>query len=394
MKLIRKSIHAFLAVTFLAFGLLLTAAPFGEEGSSFIPFTFVPGTTAKAAEVNANFSAVGDAVQSLQAGAWTPSGGSIYWTSGNVGIGTSAPLANLHVDGSVRFANGTVRLESLAQNNTHPLVVTMDTNGNLAYRDYPSTSGGGVTSVMGSDGLYHSGTTNVALGILDNGVSTSKLANDSVTTTKLANSSVTGQKISQMGAVLNDVLTWTGSMWQPQAVSIQESDPTWSGQADLDGAIGRVGNVSIGTTLGSNTRLQIDTGNNPGLNIRNNSSGQTGLRVTSEASAGRPLFVINEGANGATFTTSGNASNAVSMGNTGSGHSLRVINSNGGRGLYVVNSGGGEAGYFAGSSANVVVEGNLDVGGSISKGGGSFKIDHPLDPKASIFITRSSSRRT
>ncbi len=38
----------------------------------------------------------------------------------------------------------------------------------------------------------------------------------------------------------------------------------------------------------------------------------------------------------------------------------------------------GLAGSFEG---DVCVTGNLDVGGSLSKGGGSFKIDHPLDPE-------------
>jgi hypothetical protein len=41
-------------------------------------------------------------------------------------------------------------------------------------------------------------------------------------------------------------------------------------------------------------------------------------------------------------------------------------------------SSGGYAGYFVG---DVEVTGNLDISGSISKGGGSFKIDHPQDPE-------------
>src|SRR5262245_7688863 len=38
----------------------------------------------------------------------------------------------------------------------------------------------------------------------------------------------------------------------------------------------------------------------------------------------------------------------------------------------------GKAGVFGG---DVTVQGNLDVIGNVSKGGGSFKIDHPLDPE-------------
>jgi hypothetical protein len=38
----------------------------------------------------------------------------------------------------------------------------------------------------------------------------------------------------------------------------------------------------------------------------------------------------------------------------------------------------GLAGFFGG---DVKINGNLDVTGNVSKGGGSFKIDHPLDPE-------------
>jgi hypothetical protein len=49
----------------------------------------------------------------------------------------------------------------------------------------------------------------------------------------------------------------------------------------------------------------------------------------------------------------------------------------GGVGIVGTNPAGGLAGRFDG---NVRVNGNLQVTGTVSKGGGSFKIDHPLDP--------------
>jgi trimeric autotransporter adhesin len=48
-----------------------------------------------------------------------------------------------------------------------------------------------------------------------------------------------------------------------------------------------------------------------------------------------------------------------------------------GTGVVGVNFGGGKAGYFAG---NVEVTGNLQVDGTLTKGGGSFKIDDPIAP--------------
>jgi len=146
------------------------------------------------------------------------------------------------------------------------------------------------------------------------------------------------------------------------------------------------GAVLIGTTSGGNIKLRIATGtDNQGVNIINNSSGQLALRINNSAGAARALFIENASADGAVLiTNSSNATNAVSIDNTGTGNALRVTNSNGSRGLYVVNSGGGEAARFAGTSANVVIEGNLDVGGTLSKGGGTFMIDHPLDPENMI----------
>ncbi len=141
------------------------------------------------------------------------------------------------------------------------------------------------------------------------------------------------------------------------------------------------GTVLIGTTSGGNSKLRIETGaHDDAINIKNNSSGQMAIRISNNAGASRPLMIQNASDNGVYFGTSGNPSYSVGITNAGTGHGLRINNSNGGRGLYVVNSGGDYAGYFAGSSASVVIEGNLDVAGSVSKGSGSFKIDHPLDP--------------
>jgi len=56
-----------------------------------------------------------------------------------------------------------------------------------------------------------------------------------------------------------------------------------------------------------------------------------------------------------------------------------------GVGIYGINIGGGLAGGFQG---NVQVTGNLNVSGTVSKGGGSFKIDHPLDP-ANKYLSHS-----
>lgn len=52
-------------------------------------------------------------------------------TTGNIGIGTTAPSAQLHSTGSVRF-------QGLATNTTNTNILTADANGNLAYRSASS----------------------------------------------------------------------------------------------------------------------------------------------------------------------------------------------------------------------------------------------------------------
>ncbi len=56
-------------------------------------------------------------------------------------------------------------------------------------------------------------------------------------------------------------------------------------------------------------------------------------------------------------------------------------------GLYVFNTSGFAAAYFegyVGVEGDMVVIGDLDVTGALSKGSGTFKIDHPLDPQNKI----------
>lgn len=71
-------------------------------------------------------------------------------------------------------------------------------------------------------------------------------------------------------------------------------------------------------------------------------------------------------------TLPSNASGNVSIGTVnGYGNTKLTIQSDQTYALHSTNTAGGNAGYF---------QGNVAVTGTLSKGGGSFKIDHPLDP--------------
>lgn len=77
---------------------------------------------------------------------------------------------------------------------------------------------------------------------------------------------------------------------------------------------------------------------------------------------------------------------AVNHGTGGNGVGLYALHEGSGYGVYATTTGAtGYAGYFSG---RVFVSGNLQVGGTLSKAAGSFKIDHPLDP-ANKYLSHS-----
>jgi hypothetical protein len=61
-----------------------------------VPYNFSSGTVAKSSEVNSNFSYLADR-------SWEKSGSSLYYSSGNVGIGTANPSVGLEVNGAIKF---------------------------------------------------------------------------------------------------------------------------------------------------------------------------------------------------------------------------------------------------------------------------------------------------
>jgi hypothetical protein len=72
----------------------------------------------------------------------------------------------------------------------------------------------------------------------------------------------------------------------------------------------------------------------------------------------------------------------IGVSETGTG--VRGDAHSGGYGVYGTGDGSGWAGFFtqdSGTGGDVYVAGYLSVAGSIFKGGGGFKIDHPLDPE-------------
>jgi hypothetical protein len=97
-----------------------------------------------------------------------------------------------------------------------------------------------------------------------------------------------------------------------------------------------------------------------------------GVTGTSLSPAGTGVF-------GSANAPTGNAVIGINRATTGSGAGVEGVSASpAGAGIHGGNSGGGLAGLFNG---NVSVSGSLYVAGTITKGSGSFMIDHPLDPE-------------
>ena len=148
------------------------------------------------------------------------------------------------------------------------------------------------------------------------------------------------------------------------------------------------GRAAVGDALSS-------SGSNIGVLGRTASGGGTGMRAenTAVSGSGNALQVVGNApsgdslvvdANGGTTSwailarsagANGRALNALLTNNAATSSAVAVyaqVGSANARAGQFINLGGGTAASFTG---------NVDVSGTLSKGGGSFKIDHPLDPE-------------
>ncbi len=141
------------------------------------------------------------------------------------------------------------------------------------------------------------------------------------------------------------------------------------------------------------------SGSNIGVLARTASGEGAGLRAentaTSGAGNGHALEVIGNLPSGDTMSVQANgtgsawAIRATSAGSQVINAELTSTTTSGSTISAIANTVTGRAGYFqnaVGQAAQFV--GSVDVSGTLSKGGGSFKIDHPLDP-ANRFLLHS-----
>jgi len=252
-----------------------------------VPHTFVPNTTIRADEVNANFAALKAAVDPLQ---------------------VSDPVQQADID------DLKTRLSCV----TH-------VGGNLTLTDCPLVVN--TTAALPSATIMNSGT---GSGLL----------------IQLPNSSNGGRGLDvvQSGVGPGVFATSTGG------------NAVW----------GITSSISAAGVIGDNTYGEAVVGRNRGGN-------GVGAVVGRNDDAGYGVRGFNT-KNG--FGVLGQA--GISGGTGVAGRFENVNASNTSDALQVVTNSSGNAARFTG---NVVITGNLTVTGSVAKGSGSFRIDHPLDPQ-------------
>jgi hypothetical protein len=164
------------------------------------------------------------------------------------------------------------------------------------------------------------------------------------------------------------------------------------------GVSGSTPSTSGSGVVGNATATSGNTNGVAGLDASPNGSGVNGSNSSGTCCFAAGVFgqaVGGTGVLGSASATSGlnfgvqgiSASSAgigVQAGNTPTGEGVSLA-----AGTFLVNAYVGKSGEFnVDNSGNGFFAGNLTVKGNVSKGGGSFKIDHPLDP-ANKYLSHS-----
>jgi hypothetical protein len=252
---------------------------------------------------------------------------------------------------------------------------------------FKSTSANGANSAVGEHALYAntSGTENTAMGGESLPANTTGSQNSALGLQALfLNTTGSGNTAAGLGALQSNT---TGTFNVGMGFESGDGNSTGSYNSYLGYQAGPIGDgLTNATAIGayaivgsSNSMVLGGTGTNavkvgigttlPGYTLEVDDSGGNGAGLAGISSVAGDNAVF--GSNTAGFNTSNGG--------------YFVTNSEAGSGVVGVNTAGGYAGYFGGT---LRVAGNLLVDGTVSKGGGSFKIDDPIDP-ANKFLSHS-----
>jgi hypothetical protein len=283
---------------------------------------------------------------------------------GKIGIGTITPTSPLTVQGMIET-----------------------TLGGYKFPDGTVQTTAAISSIIHDASLTGNGTTVSPLGIATGGVNTTHLANNAVTAAKIANSTV----VRSLNGLFDNINVVAGAN-----ITI-----TPSGNTLTIAATDALTNVAHNTTLTGNGTAATPLSVAVPLNL----TGSTGTTLKVEATGNSSEAIEATGGNSATtfggagvVGTGGDSSasdrrggtGVVGIGGTGSNSSDggRGVEGEGGEASGAGNESGTGIAGFPGKATNGATVGkagrflgDVEVLGTVSKAGGSFKIDHPLDPE-------------
>jgi hypothetical protein len=410
------------------------AAPAGSRVSSAVAGKLAPATVTGSGTKN---------FVPLWTGTTTLGNSTIYETGGKVGVGTKTPQAELDVVGSgVRGIQATVpgtqaAISGIATatsgGTTGTYGQSSDPTGNAVLGVNEAKTGGfgvigtSAATTGSSYGVYGvtASTANFAAGVAGAENATTGevfgVAGSTGSSTTGASgvngyeSSKTGQVFGVFGSTTSATNFAAGVSGNANATTGQVygvvgvSNSTTTGAAAVNGyepaTTGGVYGVSGSTpstsgsgVVGNATATSGNTNGVAGLDASPNGSGVNGSNSSGTCCFAAGVFgqaVGGTGVLGSASATSGlnfgvqgiSASSAgigVQAGNTPTGEGVSLA-----AGTFLVNAYVGKTGEFnVDNSGNGFFAGNLTVKGNVSKGGGSFKIDHPLDP-ANKYLSHS-----
>ena len=178
-----------------------------------------------------------------------------------------------------------------------------------------------------------------------------------------------------------------GTLAAPAATTSGRTLMFFGGRGHTGAGFATVSRVGIGleasenwTAMANGTRLTFDTTENGTTSrverMRIDHNGRVGIGTTAPSDSGL-LHVVHDSAFDGSSAIYAESSVGSYVGVWGRGtngaHGVLGHANSGGLGIWGIEpaGGAGNAGYF---------QGDVEVTGTLSKGGGAFKIDHPLDP--------------
>jgi hypothetical protein len=303
-----------------------------------------------------------EATGSVCPGAWT--------IAGNAGNPAGSYLGTADNNPLVFEVNG-LRAGSLTPNTSQsdsPNVVFGSSSNNARTAYSATVSGGYYNTASGNDSTVSGGSSNTASG----GSSTVSGGSSNTATGHLATVSggigntASGESSTVSGGYYNTAAA-AGSFAAGGYTNVRSSDTGTFVWSDSTASY-----TSPFTSTGPNQFLINATG---GVGIGTNNPNGNQLRVMGTNAAG-VAYVEND--NTGVGASALHAYNAKGYGFVGEGGNVAIYSHNtGSAGNSVYLSTSSLAGDFYG---NVRVTGDLSVSGSVTKGGGAFKIDDPLDP--------------